>query len=154
MEEGIVVSNGIAWSRDNKTMYYADTHVDRVYAYDFDIATGEIDNRRLFIDTTGHEGKVDGATMDADGCYWTAMVRGGSIAQWDETGNLVREIPVPVTFPTMPCFGGDDLDTIYVTSISLRVPPEDLETKEPWAGKLMALRGVGARGVPERFFKG
>ncbi len=153
MEEGVTVSNGIAWSPDNKVMYYADSPADKVYAYDFDLETGAIANRRVFISTADIEGFVDGATVDAEGFYWCAHIRAGEIARYDPDGKLERTIPLPVQHPTMCTFGGKELDTLYVTSGTQFVKPEDAAA-QPLAGALLAIHDVGARGLPEPFFAG
>lgn len=153
METGVTISNGIGWSPDNKTMYYASTRADVCWAYDFDLATGAIANRRSFIDTSGQPGKVDGATVDADGCYWAAMVGGWEIARYDPDGKLMETIRLPVQHPTMCSFGGPDLDILYVTSTRKFLTPQ-MEKKQPLAGALFALHNTGATGLPEPFFKG
>src|SRR5215207_2630002 len=72
MDDGFIVSNGIAWSPDDRTMYFADSRAETVWAYDFDADDGEIRNRRVFFSTRDIEGRCDGATVDADGFYWCA----------------------------------------------------------------------------------
>jgi L-arabinonolactonase len=153
METGVTISNGIGWSPDNKTMYYASTRADVCWAYDFDLASGTIANRRTFIDTSGQPGKVDGATVDADGCYWCALVWGWAIGRYDPDGKLMETIRLPVQHPTMCSFGGPDLDILYIVSTRKFLTPET-EKDQPLAGALFALHSTGAKGLPEPFFKG
>ena len=153
METGVTISNGIAWSPDDRTMYYASTRADVCWAYDFDLATGTIANRRTFIDTRGKPGKVDGATVDADGCYWCALVWGWEVARFDPAGKLMETVRMPVQHPTMCSFGGDDLDILYVTTTRKFLKPGD-EKAQPLAGALFAIRDTGAKGLPEPFFRG
>jgi sugar lactone lactonase YvrE len=153
METGVTISNGIAWSPDNRTMYYASTRADVCWAYDFDLRSGTIANRRVFIDTSGKPGKVDGATVDADGCYWCALVWGWEIARFDPQGKLMETVRLPVQHPTMCSFGGDDHDILYVTTTRKFLKPEN-EKEQPLAGALFAIHGTGAKGLPEPFFKG
>lgn len=153
METGVTISNGIGWSPDNRTMYYASTRADVCWAYDFDLATGTIENRRTFIDTSDQPGKVDGATVDADGCYWAAMVWGWEIARYDPDGKVMEKIRLPVQHPTMCSFGGPDLDILYVVSTRKFLTPA-MEKEQRLAGALFALHGTGATGLPEPFFKG
>lgn len=153
METGVTISNGIAWSPDDRTMYYASTRADVCWAYDFNLASGTIENRRTFIDTTDQPGKVDGATVDADGCYWCALVGGWAIGRYDPDGALMETIRLPVQHPTMCSFGGSALDTLYITSTRKFLTPA-METEQPLAGALFALHDTGARGLPEPFFKG
>jgi L-arabinonolactonase len=151
MQDGLIVGNGIAWSPDDRTMYLADTFAETVWAYDFDVASGEIANRRIFVSTAAMSGAVDGATVDADGCYWAALFRGGAVAQFDPDGSLVRKIDLPVRDPTICAFGGVNLDTLYVAS-ARRFLDEEQRRAQPLAGHVLAIRGLGVRGVPEPLF--
>ena len=151
MQDGLIVGNGIAFSPDDRFFYLADTLAGQVWRYDFDLASGEIGNRRLFIATTHIRGSVDGATVDADGCYWAALFRGGAIAQFDPDGKLMRHIGLPVSQPTICAFGGPDLDVLYVASAK-RFLDEGQRRGEPLAGRLFAIHGLDVRGLPEPRF--
>lgn len=148
MDDGFAVSNGIAWSPDDRTLYFADTPTDMVFAYDFDLESGSIRDRRLFASTAGLAGQPDGATVDADGCYWCALFGGGAIARFDPKGRLVSTIPLPVKNPTMCTFGGDRLDTLFVTSARALMSTEELAA-QPLAGSVLAITGLGVCGLPE-----
>lgn len=152
MQDGLIVGNGIAWSTDDRFMYLADTFAGTVWRYDFDLASGEIANRRPFISTAHIRGAIDGATVDSDGCYWAALFRGSAVAQFDPDGKLMRHIPLPVSNPTMCTFGGASLDVLYVTSAS-RFLDEAQRRAQPLAGHLFAIHGLGARGIPEPRFR-
>ena len=153
MDDGFVVSNGLAWSPDDRTMYFADSRAETVWAYDFDLDDGAIRNRRVFFSTRDIEGRCDGATVDAEGYYWCALVHGGAVARFDPKGRMDRRIALPVKHPTMCSFGGGGLDTLFVTSAAWMVP--EAERKEqPLAGALFAIRGVGVKGLPETLFGG
>jgi L-arabinonolactonase len=153
MGEGFIIINGIAWSPDNRLMYVADSRREIVYAYDFDLATGEIAARRQFISTEDIPGRVDGATVDTTGCYWCAHVRGGEVAQYDPDGRRVRRIKLPVLHPLMCNFGGPDLDVLYVTTATALLTADEV-AGQPLAGALFAIYGTGARGVAEPEFGG
>ena len=153
MDSGIKVSNGIGWSPDNKTMYFSDSRSRTCYAYDFDLATGAISNKRVFTSTEGMAGSIDGATVDAEGFYWCAHIRGGQIAKYDPAGTIVNTIPLPMKYPTMCTFGGKDLDILYVTSGAIFVQDDERED-QALAGSLFAIHGTGAKGIPEPFFAG
>jgi sugar lactone lactonase YvrE len=153
MQDGLTVGNGIAFSGDDRLMYLADTFTDTVWRYDFDLATGEIANRRPFISTAHIRGFVDGATIDRDGCYWAALFRGGAVAQFDPDGQLIRHIAVPVMNPTTCAFGGPNLDILYVASASRFLDDEQLRA-QPDAGRIFAIHGLAARGLPEPQFRG
>ncbi|MCW5732611.1 MAG: SMP-30/gluconolactonase/LRE family protein [Enhydrobacter sp.] len=148
MYDGQAVGNGIAWSPDDRLMYFADTFTRTVWQCDFDIATGEIGNRRRFLSTDYISGFVDGATVDSDGCYWAALFRGSAVAQFDPGGRLIRHIRLPVANPTLCAFGGADLDILFVTSAS-RFLDEAARQAQPLAGHVFAIRGLGTRGIPE-----
>jgi sugar lactone lactonase YvrE len=152
MQDGLTVGNGIAFAPDDRTMYLADTFTRTVWRYEFDLATGALADRRLFISTAHIGGFVDGATVDADGCYWAALFRGGAVAQFDPDGRLMRHIRLPVSNPTMCAFGGPDLDILYVTSAS-RFLDEAARRDQPLAGRLFAVGGLGVRGLPEPEFR-
>lgn len=153
MDEGFIVGNGMAWSPDDRTMYFADSRAEAVYAYDFDIANGTIENRRVFISTAAIPARVDGATVDAEGFYWCAHIHGGAIARYDPAGRLARTIELPVRHPTMCTFGGENLDILFVTSATRFLAPGEAET-QPLAGALFAIHGAGAQGIAEPFFAG
>lgn len=151
MEDGLIGGNGIAWSPDDRSMYLADTLAGMVWKYDFDVASGLIANRRPFISFDAAEGAPDGATVDADGCYWTALFHGGAVARFDPDGRLMRRINLPVSNPTMCAFGGPDLDILYITSAT-RFLDETQLGAQPLAGRVLAIRGLGVRGLPEPKF--
>lgn len=153
MDDGFIVSNGLAWSPDDQTMYFADSRAETVWTYDFDLDDGAIRNRRVFFSTRDIEGRCDGATVDADGFYWCALVHGAAVARFDPKGRLDRRITMPVRHPTMCSFGGENLDTLYVTSAASMVAEEEREA-QPLAGALFAIRGLGVGGLPEPLFGG
>lgn len=153
MAGGTIVSNGIAFSPDDRTMYYADSRALTVWAYDFDLQAGTISNRRAFVSTRGLGGRVDGATVDADGNYWAALIGMGAIGCFDPSGLLQRTVTLPVKNPAMCTFGGANLDELYVVT-STRFTPDDLRRRQPLAGGLFRITGLGARGLPEPRFAG
>jgi sugar lactone lactonase YvrE len=156
MDTGFIVTNGIAFSPDQRSMHYSDSSGKIVYRYDYDAASGNVSNRRTFmasLNVPGHSGKIDGATFDREGFYWGAIVYDGFIGRFDPQGRLVRQIRMPVTNPTMPVFGGRDYDTLYVTSARKFVNAMQA-IQNPLEGGLFALRGLGARGQPEPRFAG
>jgi len=150
MATDIVVSNGIAFSPDGRTLYFTDTRRHRSYAFDLDLDDGTITNRRLFADysTTGE--RPDGACIDVDGCLWTAFFAGGRIVRYRPDGRIDRTIQLPVSNPTCVAFGGPDLKTLYVTSATKFLTPAQ-RAAEPLAGSLLAVEGLG-QGLPEHRF--
>jgi L-arabinonolactonase len=152
VRSGIGVSNGLAFAPDGRTMYFADTHRDTVWAYDFDVATGTASNERVFLDFGPLPGRPDGACVDEDGCYWIACVYGSIVLRVTPAGAIDRRIGVPVAKPTMPAFGGPDLSTLFVTSIG-GGGSHAIDPTQPDAGGLFAI-DVGVRGLPEPSFAG
>jgi sugar lactone lactonase YvrE len=160
MAREITVSNGLAWSPDGRTMYWSDTQAHVIYAFDFDGDSGAIDNPRVFAsfprkqpgqDLATYGGRPDGAAVDAEGCYWTAMFEGQRLLRLSPQGEVIREVKLPVRCPTMPCFGGPDLKTIYITTARANRPLEEL-AQQPWAGCVLAL-DVGVPGLPVNVFR-
>lgn len=151
MIDGFTVPNGMAWSPDNKTFYISDSRRNTVFAYDYDFSKGDIANPRTFISTENIPARVDGATVDRDGCYWCAHIHGWEVAQYDPDGTLMRTIKLPIQHPSMVCFGGPDLDVIYVTSLTTALPPEQRHL-QPLAGSLFAIYGSNAVGIAEPNF--
>ena len=154
----VTVSNGLSFSPDGTTMYWADTTAHTVYALDLDAATGAVSPRRVFArfarrDAAGeapYGGRPDGATVDARGHVWIALYEGARLVELDPQGIVVRSLPLPVQCPTMPCFGGPDLRTLYVTSASQNRSAEEL-ARQPWAGQVLAMR-MDVPGLPARCY--
>lgn len=147
---GLVTQNGLAWSPDGRTMYLSDSHPTRrrVWSFDYDTDAGVPHDRRLFVDMAAYTGRPDGAAMDSDGCYWVAGNDGSSLLRFTPAGKLDRELLLPVAKPSMPCFGGPELDTLLVTSI-VQPGHED----DALAGVVLLVR-PGVSGVPEFPFAG
>lgn len=147
----LIVSNGLAFSPDDRTAYLSDSHVSvrTIWAYDFDLADGHLSNRRVFIDTNGMPGRPDGGAVDADGCYWSAATDGWELVRYTPAGTVDRRISLPIQKPTMPAFGGADLRTIFVTSIGIGMD----RAQQPLAGGLFAV-DAGVQGLPEPRYGG
>ena len=148
MVEELVVQNGLAWSPDGRTMYLSDSHLSRqlVWAFDYDTDSGMPSRRRVFIDMNDHPGRPDGAAIDIDGCYWTCANDAGLIHRFTPAGRLDRSIAVPMAKPSMCSFGGADMRTLLVTSISIGAPAGDA-----LAGAVFLLE-PGIEGMPEQRF--
>ena len=134
------ISNGLAFSPDGRTLYHADTAKKTIWACDYDPVDGAVERHRVFahVDEGGDSGGPDGAAVDRDGFYVCAVFGAGCLLRFDPDGKLERRLPLPVRYPTMPAFGGDDLATLYVTSASFphRAGKTD---RNPAAGGLFAL---------------
>jgi sugar lactone lactonase YvrE len=138
---GLTISNGLAWTPDGRTMFHSDSRQRFVQTFDFDPATGALSNGRRIRLLEEQEGRPDGAACDAEGYYWSAGVSAGVLNRIAPDGTIVRRIAMPAAAPTMPCFAGPGLRTLYVTSLTTdRLGPRQ-------AGTLMVL-DVGVAGAP------
>ena len=155
MGGSLLTSNGLAFSPDDAWLYHSDTPNFVVYRYPFDLETGELGPRQDFIRLTPTDtdrGRPDGAAVDAEGCYWTALYEGARVQRYDPSGRLMAEYPVPAKCPTMVAFGGLDLKTLFVTSAHDGRPADEFE-QFPLAGGLFAMT-VDTPGQPEPTFAG
>ena len=117
MLRDVGTSNGIAWSLDRRTMYYIDTPRCTVDAFDYDLETGAIANRRVAIAIPPVPGHPDGSTLDAEGMLWVAHCGGGCVTRWDpRTGQQLATVTVPTPLVTSCAFGGPRLDRLYITT--------------------------------------
>jgi len=104
--EGMTVSNGLAWNPDGRTLWYSDSRRTSIWTAPWDQSTGTIGAARLVAAPDDATGRPDGAAMDAEGGYWSAGVSAGVLNRWRPDGTLDRVVRLPVSAPTMPCFGG------------------------------------------------
>ncbi|XP_049803797.1 regucalcin-like isoform X2 [Schistocerca nitens] len=144
----ISISNGFAWSSDNKTMYYIDSPTRKIDAFDFNITEGKIGNRRTVFDFKEQavEGLPDGQTIDTDGNLWVACFGGKQVIQVDpRTGRLLRRVEIPAQNVTSVVWGGASLDELFVTTASFGL---DRPEEHPMAGCTFRVTGLGARGLP------
>jgi sugar lactone lactonase YvrE len=153
--EDVTVSNGLAFSPDGRTVYRSDTTSHRVWRAELSAVTGEAGPWALWATfqprgpaqpLQEYGGRPDGAAVDQQGCYWAAMFEGQRLVRLSPEGELLQSIELPVRCPTMPCFGGDDLRTLYVTSARDHRPESELSA-QPWAGCVLQSR-VEVPGLP------
>ena len=146
MIEDIGISNGIIWSLDARTMYYTDSLDFAIRAYDYDVATGGIDNERVIIDFPKAMGVADGFTIDEEGMLWVAHYGAGRVRRWNpDTATVLAEIDLPAAGVTACAFGGPGLDQLFITSASLRLSDAE-KAQQPHAGGLFVAE-VGVRGL-------
>ena len=146
---GVGISNGIAFGADDKTMYYVDTPTRRIDAFDFDVATGSVSNRRTVVEVPKSMGMPDGMTIDDEGLLWVALWGGWGLGRWDpRSGKLAARVRLPVAKTSSCAFGGSGrsgarLDRLYVTTARVGLGPEEMKA-QPHAGGLFVLEpGVG-----------
>ena len=158
-------ANGLGWSPDGRTLYWADTPSHTVHAWDFEVQGNTLSHHRTFaqfapkpadwsadlsLDNGGYRGRPDGAAVDRDGNYFVAMFEGRRICQFAPNGTLLAEFPTPVQCPTMPCFGGEDLQTLFITSARHGRRAAELEAL-PLSGCVFSMR-VAVPGLPVNAF--
>jgi sugar lactone lactonase YvrE len=154
--DGVGISNGLAWSPDDRIMYYIDTPTRRVDAFDFDAEAGSIAGRRTAFEIPQGMGFPDGMTVDEEGMLWIALWMGWGLGRWDPgSGRLVEKLDLPVARCTSCAFGakpgGSALDRLYITTASLGIGPG--EASQPEAGGVFVY-DPGLSGAPSRPFAG
>ena len=152
MGTDVHLSNGLGWSPDDRVLYYTDSLRRTIWAYDYDLETGAISNRRTFARVPEEAGVPDGLCVDADGYVWSAHWGGWRLTRYAPDGRVERVVKMPVPQPSCPAFGGPDLDVLYVSSAAIEMTPADF-AKAPDGGGLFAL-DVGVRGLPGNRFTG
>jgi sugar lactone lactonase YvrE len=149
---GVTVSNGLGWSPDRASMYYADSPTGGVDAFDYDEATGDIGNRRRLITIPPELGVPDGLTVDAEGYLWVAVYGGSCVRRYSPGGELLAMVELPASQATSCSFGGPDLKDLYITTGSEGFTPRD-RAAEPHAGGIFRCR-PGVSGLPADRFAG
>ena len=155
MDKLVYTTNGLAFSPDGNTMYFSDSNnlTRTIWSCSYDSANGLTGKIETFFDTSQVAGRPDGGTVDAEGCYWMAGVSGWQIYRISQQGELLFTLDVPVEKPTKPMFGGKNLDILYLTSIGFGLTAGS-EAKQPDAGGLFAITGLGITGLAQTRFKG
>ncbi|MEH6525415.1 MAG: SMP-30/gluconolactonase/LRE family protein [Sneathiella sp.] len=152
VEDGIICSNGPCFSPDDKTFYFQDTWTGEIWAYDYDIDTGNLSNRRTFAKVDCRNGgAADGSTVDAEGYLWNALVYDGKLVRYAPDGMIDRIIEMPVKKVTSVNFGGPKMDVLYVTSMA-KPPLPRFPDDGVLRGSLFAIYDLGIQGVPEPRF--
>ncbi|MDQ0254628.1 sugar lactone lactonase YvrE [Evansella vedderi] len=146
------ISNGLAWDVSRGAMYFIDTTTKKVAAFDYDLKSGEISNKHFVITIPEGEGFPDGMTIDVNGHLWIAHWDGAKITRWDpSTGKKIEEIKFPVDRITSCCFGGKEMNELFVTTARNGLSPSQLE-KQPLAGGLFKVK-TAVKGSPTYRFK-
>ncbi len=137
--DGLCVSNGLAWSPNSRRMYHSDSRVSadagQINVYDFDPRSGALGPGKVFAKLNESQGLPDGAAMDRDGTYWSAGITAGCLNGFSPEGEIIRSIKLRAKAPTMPCFGGPNLTTLFVTSLT-RQHPDGIDRGGLFRGEL------------------
>jgi sugar lactone lactonase YvrE len=152
-QEGFIVGNGFGWTSDSRTMYFTDSENRKILAYEFDLSSGSLGASRCFAEIPPEAGYPDGLVVDADDYVWSAHWEGWRITRYRPDGVIDCIIPMPVPRPTSLAFGGDDMQTLFVTSARIGLSAESLNAA-PLSGALFALKFTDIRGVPQAKYQG
>ena len=144
--DGVTLSNGLDWDVERRRMYYVDSATQQIDVFDYDVATGAVENRRRWAAIDAADGLPDGLCLDAEGCLWLALFGGGVVRRYDPDGAVMANVTLPVAHPTCPVFGGDDLATLFVTTSRHKLTAEQ-RAQSPLAGALLVIAASG-RGRP------
>ncbi|XP_062909005.1 regucalcin-like [Mobula hypostoma] len=148
------ISNGLDWSLDHKVFYYIDSLSFKVDAFDYDLQSGKISNRRLVYKLEKEEALPDGQCIDAEGKLWVACFNGGRVIRIDpETGKRIQTVKLPVDQTTSCCFGGKDYSELYVTSGTVQMD-EAYHKRQPQAGGIFKVTGLGVKGIAPYSYAG
>jgi len=151
VDQGFRCSNGIDWSPDGRWMYFVDSGDRVIYRYAFDVESGAITDREVFVDTSSLQGVPDGLRLDAAGDIWCAFWGGANVTRFTPGGAVAEVVPVPVLRPSSIAFGGPGLSTMYITSASIDLAEDEL-AEWPLSGAVLSLAAStpGRPAVPFR----
>jgi sugar lactone lactonase YvrE len=144
---GVSISNGLDFSPDNRTMYYIDTPTRAVAAFDYDLQAGILSNRRVLARIPARQGYPDGMTVDAAGDLWVALWGGWGVLRIGPDGCVKRLLEVPAKRVSSCAFGGDDLQTLFITTAG----GGPVEPAQPHAGGVFAARPGATGQEPTQF---
>jgi len=148
--EGLRVSNGLAWGPDARTLFHADSRGPWIDRWDFDADSGALSGRRRLAAPDDSLGRPDGGATDVEGCYWSCGLSAGRLDRFAPDGRLLESLAVPVTAPTMPCFGGTDGKTLFFTSLREGVSADRL-AEFPDSGAVFTARAEVAGVAAHKF---
>lgn len=150
--DGISISNGMAWSSDHRHFYYIDSPTFEVWRFDYDIDSGRITNKIVVIEIPEKAGSPDGMTIDREGMLWIAHWSGHSVRRWNpETGALLRTVSVAAPHVTSCCFGGENLDRLFITTARSGLSEAEIRSF-PGSGGIFVI-DPGVQGFPLHYYE-
>lgn len=149
---GTSVSNGICWSPDHKTMYYIDSFLYHIKAFDYDLATGSISNERIVVQITAPNTLADGMCIDTEGMLWVAMWGGSCVNRYNPlTGACIGKIEVNAPHVTSCAFGGREMNQMLITTAKDGLSADELKLY-PHSGSLFTVK-LNVAGFPAARYK-
>jgi sugar lactone lactonase YvrE len=127
MQDDMTGSNGLGWSPDGRTFYLTDSGEKKIYAYDFEPSSGEIRDRRIFVDLSDRDPTPDGLSVDEEGCVWSAQFDGSGLLRFAPDGKEISRLELPVKRTTSCAFGGPERRHLYITTASVGLSEEEIE---------------------------
>lgn len=150
MLSNLTISNGMAWTEDNRTLYFIDSPTQQINEYEFNLESGEINFKRLAVEVPKSLGTPDGMCIDREGMLWVAHYGGSGVYRWNpNSGQLLEKIELPVPHVTSCCFGGENLDLLLITTAQENLSPEDLK-KYPLSGDVFLVKTDSKGYLPNR----
>lgn len=148
---GMSLPNGLAWSADGRTLFFVDSVACAIFKAEYALTSDKLKAVTLFAQTPTELGRPDGIALDQEGGLWVCQFNGACLLHYNYKGELIDHVAVPVPRPTSCCFGGPDLDTLFITTARFGMTPTELE-QYPQAGNIYAIH-PNIRGVARHLFK-
>ena len=145
--EGIGISNTLAWDLERNLFYFADSMEQVIWSFRYDKKQHSLTDKQQFVSLRGTRIYPDGSAIDAHGFLWNAQWDGSRVVRYSPSGDIDRIIDLPVSRPTSCCFGGPDMKTLFITSASIGIHPDE----QPLAGSVFSIK-VDVPGVTPRLF--
>jgi sugar lactone lactonase YvrE len=155
-QQGVKVSNGLAFTPDGKRVFQSDTPNHVIYQFTYDVNDGAVGARSEFARLPNNRidpdygGRPDGAAIDSEGNYWSAQYEGGRVLRFSPQGEITGVVHVPVKRVTMVAFGGKDLCTMFITTARDGASEAELKA-QPHAGGIFSCK-VPATGRAEPLY--
>ena len=145
-DEGYEIANGPAINLDETMMLHTDSSQGLIYQFDFNSLAGEITNKRIWLKVDPRDGSPDGMCFDDAGFVWVAHWGAGKVVKYHGDGKEIESIAIPASQVSNVCFGGENLERLFVTTARVGLSNEQLQN-EPAAGSIFEITGHHSRGI-------
>lgn len=141
------ISNGMAWTADNKRLYHTDSVTGAIKSYFYDELTGDLEFERIVVQVPLEKGLPDGIALDAEGKLWIALWGGYGVGRFDvNSGQMVDFIDIPAPNVSSCAFVGEALDRMIITTAKKEMTENDLK-EFPQSGHIFIVE-PGVTGAP------